>query len=557
MAAVAAHVLGGRRPDDAIPWRRPRWLDDLPTSARQCRRRLARALAVDRGSRSALCGPRALRGARGERRGVDVALLLDASSSMTVAVRLRDDPFLAPRANAVRDFAAARGDDRVGLTLFARWPRLSCPLTADHALFEARLAAADPVDSGGDEDRTAIGVALAAGAQQLGPKGARERVLVLVTDGANNLGPITPEDGTRLCRDAGIRVYTIALGGGERFGSGSAPVDTKLLAAIAAATGGRTFAAEDGAGCRRDADHRRAERAPCRSRWKREGVARAAVRRVALLLGCALVPIERTWGGWCRDLRRAARVRSLAIAAVALARRVPDARCSGRDRTAARRRRTRPLELAARLRSGRRCSSRRWRCRAATRGRRGGRRAVVDVSRSMLAEDADGSRRTRPARGRCGAAALAGGASASSFAGSSEGSRRRRPTFALRALLDEIDPRRTLEPGSEAALAGGALQRRPTAATCCSSPTANGTTRRAESDARRGGRARTCRDPRRALGGAAPVALIVRESDGRRAVVDGEGGRRRAPTGRAWRRSPNRRAGASSSPATTAGPSRS
>jgi len=302
-AAVAAHVLGGRRPDDAVAWHAwPRWLDGLPRSARQraapwlARARLAALIVLALG----LCGPRArFEDRAATRRGVDVALLLDASSSMTVAVpgSYAATRFGAAR-DAVREFAAARGDDRVGLTLFARWPRLSCPLTADHALFEARLVAADPVDSGGDEDRTAIGVALAAGVQQLGPKGARERVLVLVTDGANNLGPITPEDGTRLCRDAGIRVYTIALGGGDRFGSGAAPVDTKLLAAIADATGGRTFAAEDGAGL---ADAMRTidalERSPLQVALEmREASLAPPFVAWLFVLGCALVLVERTWG---------------------------------------------------------------------------------------------------------------------------------------------------------------------------------------------------------------------------------------------------------------------
>ena len=239
---VAAHALGARRGGNAVAWHPfPRWLAGLPRGLRQraapwfgrARLLLLAGLALG------VAGPQSRFEEQMEvRRGVDVVVLLDASSSMTVTV---PGSYAATRFSAAREtanaFVAGRPADRVGLFSFARWPRLLCPLTADHDLFAARLATAGPVESGGEEDRTAIGVALAAGAQQLGPKGTRERVLVLVTDGANNLGPIEPDAGTRLCRDQSIRVYTIALGGGEAFGSGAAPVDTQLLAVDRAGDG--------------------------------------------------------------------------------------------------------------------------------------------------------------------------------------------------------------------------------------------------------------------------------------------------------------------------------
>jgi Ca-activated chloride channel family protein len=253
---LLAHAFGGRRLRRAVAWHAwPAWLEGLPPGRRQrgriwlARGRLLLLLALA----AVVAGPRVRFEDRKEvRRGVDVAVLLDASSSMTVAV---PGSYAASRfaaaTDAIRTFVEGRPDDRVALTTFARWPRLGCPLTADHALFDARLAAAAPVGAGSEEDRTAIGVALAAGARQLGPRGERTRVLVLVTDGVNNLGPISPEEGTRLCRDEGIRVYTIALGalgGDERFGSGAAPIDTERLEAIARATGARSFSVRDPAG---------------------------------------------------------------------------------------------------------------------------------------------------------------------------------------------------------------------------------------------------------------------------------------------------------------------
>lgn len=252
-ALLVAHGRGGRRGDGPVAWHPwPKLLEGLPRGARQVAAPwLARGrLLLCAGFAAGLSGPTSRFETRREvRRGLDVAVVLDASSSMTVAV---PGSYAATRFVAAREAAAAfvagRPEDRVGLTLFAKWPRMLCPLTADHALFAARLGAAQPVASGSEEDGTAIGVALAAGAQQLGPKATRERLLVLVTDGANNLGAIAPEDGARLCRDQSIRVYTIALGLDAPFGTGTAPADTELLNAIASATGGRSFAASDAAG---------------------------------------------------------------------------------------------------------------------------------------------------------------------------------------------------------------------------------------------------------------------------------------------------------------------
>lgn len=249
---AAAHLLGARRRGGAVAWHAfPRWIAGLPIGTRQrALRWLDRArLLLLAGLALGIAGPRTRFEERKEtRRGVDLFVLLDASSSMTVTL---PGSYATTRFSAAREsaqaFVAGRPDDRVGLATFARWPRPLCPLTADHDLFAARLAAAAPVGAGSEEDLTAIGVALAAAAQQLGTRGERERVVVLATDGANNQGPIEPDAGTRLCRDRSIRVYTIAIGGGEAFGSGAAPVDPQLLASISQATGGRSFSARDAA----------------------------------------------------------------------------------------------------------------------------------------------------------------------------------------------------------------------------------------------------------------------------------------------------------------------
>lgn len=215
----------------------------------------------------AAAGPRVRwQEARDERPAADVLIVLDASSSMAHAL---PGSFAATRFDAARaagrEFAQGRPEDRVGVVAFARWPRLVCPLTWDHELFADRLAASAVVEVASEEDRTAIGVALAEGAARLAESGMGARVLVLITDGENNCGPIPPEAGAEACAQAGVRVHTIALGGGDAR-TGGAP-DAALLARIAAATGGRAFEAGD--------------RATLEAAWRDiDALERAPVRRV-------------------------------------------------------------------------------------------------------------------------------------------------------------------------------------------------------------------------------------------------------------------------------------
>jgi len=226
------------------------WLEGLPRSGRD---RLARALPWWRRGLILLVGwtladpVLARRAAEEETRGIDVLVALDQSSSMTVVLpgafaSRRFDAALA----AIERFAAGRSGDRIGLTAFAKYPRLRCPLTWDHALFREQLATTATIHEM-SEDLTAIGVALADGATRL-EGGAATRVLVLVTDGANNSGSIEPREGAALCRAAGVRVYAIALGGGEEFGSGRPAPDHALLRELAGSTGGVAFQATDEAG---------------------------------------------------------------------------------------------------------------------------------------------------------------------------------------------------------------------------------------------------------------------------------------------------------------------
>ncbi len=247
----------------------------------------------------ALANPRlARRALTDERPGVDLLVALDASSSMTatLAGSFASRRFDAAR-EAARTFAGRRPGDRLGLITFARYPRLRCPLTWDHALFEAMLAQTAPVAAAGEEDRTGIGVALADGAARLAAGSGRTRVLILVTDGANNVGPIEPLEGADFCRAEQVRVYPIALGAGEEFGSGRPAVDTQLLESIASTTGGTAFVARDASALQSAwATIDALEQRPTQ---RREGVIEQPLGNglwVAVLIGwCLLVTVERRW----------------------------------------------------------------------------------------------------------------------------------------------------------------------------------------------------------------------------------------------------------------------
>lgn len=170
------------------------------------------------------------------RSGVDLMLVLDVSSTM----RSRGS-FDAPRFDVVRDvverFVAERGDDRVGLMTFAKYGRLICPLTYDHEALARRLETVTPVAENSAEDLTAIGVALATAVTRLQADDGRTKVVVLLTDGQNNVEDIDPIDAAAFAKAHGIRVHTVLAGSGRAA--------ARQLAAIARITGGSAHTAAD------------------------------------------------------------------------------------------------------------------------------------------------------------------------------------------------------------------------------------------------------------------------------------------------------------------------
>ena len=178
-----------------------------------------------------------------EHQGVDVVLCMDVSSSMSAtdmdARRSRLDVAL----DAAARFVAGRPHDRVGLVAFARYPDLRCPPTLDHDAMRRFLAQVTTVESDSPEDATGIGTAVARAAEVLRGSRTPSRVVVLLTDGEENVategrpGEIAPVHAGQLCETLGVRVYTVAV---DADG-----VDTTEVQRLAERTGGAFFTARD------------------------------------------------------------------------------------------------------------------------------------------------------------------------------------------------------------------------------------------------------------------------------------------------------------------------
>ena len=175
--------------------------------------------------------------------GIDIVLDIDVSSSMLAM------DFKPNRINAAKDiavqFISQRPADRMALVVFAGESYTQCPLTTDRATLINMLK---EVDVGIIDDGTAIGTGLATGVSRLKTSDAKSRVIILLTDGVNNAGEVSPSMAADLAQTYGIRVYTIGVGAmGEApypfpgYGVQNVPVeiDEPLLKEIAEKTGGK------------------------------------------------------------------------------------------------------------------------------------------------------------------------------------------------------------------------------------------------------------------------------------------------------------------------------
>lgn len=188
-------------------------------------------------------------------RGIDIALVTDVSSSMLAKDLSEGKTRLDVAKEAAARFVASRGNDRVALVTFARHPDLACPPTRDHAALARMLQATSTVRADGPEDATGIGFATAFACDVLRRRGESARVVVLLSDGEENVATtlakdaVTPYQAAVAAAALGIRVHTVAVGGGSRASDGTPrPLDTTELRRIAELSGGLFFQASDAAG---------------------------------------------------------------------------------------------------------------------------------------------------------------------------------------------------------------------------------------------------------------------------------------------------------------------
>lgn len=184
--------------------------------------------------------------------GIDIVLAMDVSTSMLA----RD--FTPDRISAAKDiaieFISQRPSDRIGIVVFAGESYTQCPLTTDRATL---INLMNEIQTGLIEDGTAIGNGLATAVARMQGSDAKSRVVILLTDGVNNRGEITPQTAADIAKTYGIRVYTIGVGAngtapypvitpwGVQMQDVEVEIDEDLLKGIAETTGGRYFRATD------------------------------------------------------------------------------------------------------------------------------------------------------------------------------------------------------------------------------------------------------------------------------------------------------------------------
>jgi Ca-activated chloride channel family protein len=186
--------------------------------------------------------------------GIDIMLAMDVSSSM-LAEDIQPNRIEAAKKVAA-EFISDRTNDNIGLTIFAGEAFTQCPMTIDHASLLSLLQhSSDYVGSGAIIDMTAIGMGLTNAVSRLKDSKAKSRVVILLTDGTNNYGEISPLTAADMARQLGIRIYTIGVGAD---GTSMRPVtvggttqhlmlpndiDEETLSKIAKTTNGRYYRA--------------------------------------------------------------------------------------------------------------------------------------------------------------------------------------------------------------------------------------------------------------------------------------------------------------------------
>lgn len=187
--------------------------------------------------------------------GIDIMLAVDVSTSM-LAEDLKPNRLEAAK-QVASEFINGRPNDNIGLTIFAGESFTQCPLTVDHAvlmnLFQSIKC--DIAQKGLIEDGTAIGMGIANAVTRLKDSKAKSKVIILLTDGSNNRGDLSPLTAAEIAQQFGVRVYTIGVGtngtapypmptyAGVQYVNVPVEIDEKTLTEIAHTTNGSYFRA--------------------------------------------------------------------------------------------------------------------------------------------------------------------------------------------------------------------------------------------------------------------------------------------------------------------------
>lgn len=190
-----------------------------------------------------------------ETEGIDIMLAMDVSTSM-LAQDLKPNRIEAAKAVAA-DFISDRENDNIGLTIFAGEAFTQCPMTTDHQSLLNMLVnvRTDLAERSLIQDGTAIGMGLANAVARLKDSKTKSKVVILLTDGSNNMGDISPLTAAQIAKSYNIRVYTIAIGskslapypinvgGTVKYVNMRADIDTQTLQRIANTSDGQFYRA--------------------------------------------------------------------------------------------------------------------------------------------------------------------------------------------------------------------------------------------------------------------------------------------------------------------------
>jgi Ca-activated chloride channel family protein len=182
-------------------------------------------------------------------------LAMDVSTSM-LAEDLKPNRMEAAK-DVATEFISGRSNDNIGLTIFAGEAFTQCPMTTDHASLISLLqnVRTDIAARGLIQDGTAVGMGLANAVSRLKGSKAKSKVVILLTDGSNNMGDLSPMTAAQIAKSLGIRVYTIGVGtnkvarypmpvaGGVQYVNIPVEIDSKTLSDIAATTQGNFYRA--------------------------------------------------------------------------------------------------------------------------------------------------------------------------------------------------------------------------------------------------------------------------------------------------------------------------